>query len=221
MEIQKLNLFRGISQEEIEDMLRCASTSKKKYKEGEYLFRVHDKPVFMFVILSGRAIVARDFSSGRQDIILEVAEGDVLGENFFDPDNKEYWYDAIAGSDTEVLMLPFSFFYGFCGNACKKHQELIKNMLEIFSVRNSELSKKAHILSCNNLRERIALWLLDNCNESGKVVLNMNREQLSSYLGVTRPSLSRELMKMQDDGLIKADKGWIKIINGEKLENYI
>lgn len=220
MKIEELDLFKDISKGEIEKLLDCSKAIKKKYREGEYLFRQHNKPIYMFVILEGDAVISKDFSSGRQDILLNVHAGDVLGEMFFNPNVDEYWYDAIAMNSMEVLLLPWAFFYGFCRNACGRHQTITKNMLEIFSDRNYEITRKAHILSCNILRERIALWLLNEADESGRVELRMNREQLASYLGVTRPSLSRELMKMQDEGIISTQKNGIKILAYDALEDF-
>ena len=48
--------------------------------------------------------------------------------------------------------------------------------------------------------------------------LAMNREELADYLGTTRPSLSRELMKMQQEQLIETDKYTIKIVDRNALE---
>ena len=48
----------------------------------------------------------------------------------------------------------------------------------------------------------------------------MKREELADYLGTTRPSLSRELMNMQDEGLIEIDRSKIKILNREDLEYF-
>ena len=48
----------------------------------------------------------------------------------------------------------------------------------------------------------------------------MNREELSDYLGTTRPSLSRELMAMQDEGLIEVERSSFKIKDREGLEYY-
>jgi Mn-dependent DtxR family transcriptional regulator len=38
------------------------------------------------------------------------------------------------------------------------------------------------------------------------------------YFGISRPSLAREVSHMQDDGLIKADRKQITILNKEKLK---
>ena len=46
----------------------------------------------------------------------------------------------------------------------------------------------------------------------------MNREQLADFLGVARPSLSRELMRMQADGLIEVSKKRILIRDKKAVE---
>ena len=53
-------------------------------------------------------------------------------------------------------------------------------------------------------------------NDSFKA--SMNREELADYLGTTRPSLSRELMNMQEEGLIEVTRSDFTILNREGLE---
>ena len=73
-------------------------------------------------------------------------------------------------------------------------------------------------MTTSSLRERIAIWLIDSMDEEENVELRMNREQLADFLGVARPSLSRELMRMQADGLIQVSKKKIAIRNRQALE---
>ena len=91
-------------------------------------------------------------------------------------------------------------------------------MLEILSENNFTITRKLHIVTTSSLRERIAIWLLDAADEKSEVALKMNREQLADFLGVARPSLSRELMKMQADGLIEVSKKMIKLRDRMALE---
>ena len=91
-------------------------------------------------------------------------------------------------------------------------------MLEILSENNFKITRKLHIISTSSLRERIAIWLIDAMDENLDVTLHMNREQLADFLGVARPSLSRELMRMQKDGLVEVDRKTIRICNKEALE---
>ena len=117
-----------------------------------------------------------------------------------------------------ILEMPWDFFYHFCSNACDHHKQLTQNMLEILSENNFKITRKLHIISTSSLRERIAIWLIDAMDENLDVTLHMNREQLADFLGVARPSLSRELMRMQKDGLVEVDRKTIRICNKEALE---
>ena len=51
------------------------------------------------------------------------------------------------------------------------------------------------------------------------MTLSMNREELADFMNTARPSLSRELMKMQEDGIIKIEKRNIQIIDFDALQN--
>ncbi len=147
-----------------------------------------------------------------------VEAGNVFGEIFLFGNREKYWYDAVAVTDVAVLEMPWDFFYHFCSNACDHHKQLTQNMLEILSENNFRITRKLHIVTTSSLRERIAIWLIDSMNERGNVELKMNREQLADFLGVARPSLSRELMRMQADGLIRVSKKRIVVLDKETLE---
>ncbi len=209
-------LFRNISQSDIEKMMKCTGAVTKEYETGDYIFREEDTPQYLYLILEGEVSVVKDFMSGRQDILYVAESGEVFGEDFFEPEQRPYWFDAVANTKTVLLLLPWKFLFGFCSNACEHHQQIIRNMLEIMAVKSFNMTKKAHILSSTTLREKISVWLLESM-EAGQVDTRMNREQMAAYLGVARPSLSRELMKMQKEGIIDIDQKRIRIRDKDKL----
>lgn len=214
--LKDTGLFRKVAPAEIQKMMKCSGAVTKEYKAGDYIFREEDMPQFLYLILEGEVSIVKDFNSGRQDILYVAGIGDVFGEDFFGPEQKPYWFNAVANTKTMILLLPWRFFFGFCSNACEHHQQLIRNMLEIMAVRNFDMTKKAHILSSTTLREKISVWLLETM-EDGVADTGMNREQMAAYLGVTRPSLSREMMKMQKEGIISVKKGKIFVSDRDKL----
>lgn len=217
-EINEAPLFYSISQEELTKMLTCSKARERSYEAGAYIFEQGSKPKNLFLLLEGQVHIVKDFTSGKRDVLYLVAEGNIFGELFLFSSMEQYWYDAIAVTPVKTLELPWDFFYHFCSNACHHHQQLTRNMLEILSKNNFTLTKKLHIVSTSSLRERIAIWLIDSGNEKDVVHLAMNREQLADFLGVTRPSLSRELMRMQNDGLIAVSKKVIQILDREAIE---
>ena len=83
------------------------------------------------------------------------------------------------------------------------------------------MNQRLQVLSAGNLRQKIARVLLQHCDESGKVSLPMNRVQLASYLSATRPSLSRELAKMNEEGLISIDKKKLSVPHPAQLASLL
>ncbi len=219
---ERIHLFRDISKEEIEKMFCCSKTVERSFEDGSYVFRQGETPRNLFLVIEGSVMISKDFASGKRDVLFMIGQGDVFGEMFLFADAKAYWYDAIAQGKVKVLEIPWEFFYCFCSNACEHHRMITKNMLEIQSEKNFTMTRKLHLLSGTTLRERIALWLIEQmdsgCADADTVRLSMNREELADYLGTTRPSLSRELMKMQQEQLIETDKNTIRIVNRDVLE---
>ncbi len=219
---ERIHLFRDISREEIEKMFRCSKTVERSFEDGSYVFRQGETPKNLFLILEGSVMISKDFASGKRDVLFVVGQGDVFGEMYLFADARTYWYDAIAQGKVKLLEIPWEFFYCFCSNACEHHRMITKNMLEIQSEKNFAMTRKLHLLSGTTLRERIALWLNEQADDNSAgthiVRLAMNREELADYLGTTRPSLSRELMKMQQEQLIETDRNTIKIVDRDALE---
>lgn len=211
-------LFQMITDKETQRILKCSKSREKEYPSGTYIFEQGGIPSRLFLLLKGQVQICKDFTSGKRDVLYLVEAGNVFGEIFLFGDKKHYWYDAVAITDVTVLEMPWDFFYHFCSNACDHHKQLTQNMLEIMSENNFQITRKLHIVSTSSLRERIAIWLIDSMDENSVVELHMNREQLADFLGVARPSLSRELMKMQKDGLIEVSRKSIRICDRDAVE---
>ena len=123
-----------------------------------------------------------------------------------------------ATCDTKVIALPREFMSGTCASGCGYHNHLINNMLMSFARNAYALNMRLRILSCPTLRQKIAKMLLVYNDRDMSKPINMTREGLAEFLGVTRPSVSRELMKMQDDGLIEIKGRKIYVLDPAEIE---
>lgn len=88
---------------------------------------------------------------------------------------------------------------------------MIRNMLGIFAHKAFFLTRRVSLLSSGSLRRKLAALLLEHRRTDGSLALTMNREQMADYLGVTRPSLSRELSAMRDEGLLHIEGRSIRV----------
>ncbi len=215
-------LFSGMSREDIESCLQCSSAELKSYEKDEIIFRQKDEPQKLLVLLDGTVAVCNDTASGRRSIVATFdRSGELFGEVFLFLNHREYDHYAQAVTPARVLQMPKDFFYHTCGDNCGCHSRLISNMLSILAQKAYFLNQKVQILSCSTLRQKIAKVLLKNCLPDGKVILSMNREELADFLNTARPSLSRELMNMQQDGLIRIQKRDIFIESFDELQNIL
>jgi CRP-like cAMP-binding protein len=85
------------------------------------------------------------------------------------------------------------------------------------------LNKKIENLSAKNIRSRVSSYLLDmyRMNRNATFIVPMKRHELADYLMMPRPSLSREMGLMRDEGIIEFDGSSIKIKNILMLEKSI
>lgn len=214
-------LFQHISREAAERMLVCSKAQFREYPAGSLIFGEDDKPKYLYLLLEGKIQIAKHLPSGKRNLLFQIREMEVFGEIFSGAKEQYYWYEATAVKKSKVLVLPYHFIYGVCSNACEHHRMVIRNLLDIQARNNLQMTKKLHIITNTTLKQKIALWAVDMSDENGKVVMDMNREELADYLGVTRPSLSRTMMEMQKQGVIRIDGKTVWIKNMEEIEKII
>ncbi len=212
-------LFKGLSQDEIEICLKCSDARLKDYDKNQIIFSQMDPPKALYVLIGGSVSVCKDTPDGRRYIVTNIEEGDIFGEVYVFLKKADYNYYVLSNMNSTVLAIPKEYFFTTCDNSCNAHSLIIQNMLGILAQKAYFLNNKVQLLTSGSLRQKIAKYLLDNCNNKKYVKLSMNREQFASYLNVTRPSLSRELINMQEDGLIEVDRDMIKILDMDKLSS--
>ena len=85
------------------------------------------------------------------------------------------------------------------------------------------LNKSITNLTFNSVRQKICNFLITEykLQNSENIKLKMTKEKIAESLGITRPSLSRELINMKDMGIIDYSRSYIKILDLEEIENIL
>jgi CRP-like cAMP-binding protein len=93
-------------------------------------------------------------------------------------------------------------------------------MIRVISKKACDLNRKVEYLSLKTINGKLSKYLLEQSVRSSNTTfkLPMNREKLADFLNVSRPSMSRELGKMRDNGIIEFHKDSIRIKDVEKLK---
>lgn len=201
-------LFRGINEREIAELLSCLKAYEHKFQKGEIIFRAGSPVNEIGLVESGSVNIVVNFYWGNSNIFGHVETGQVFAENYAAIPGRELICDVVACEETQVLFLNMQKMLTTCQHACTYHTRLIKNMLQISAQKNLNLSARMMHTASHSLRERLLSYLSKQALENGTLhfTIPFNRQQLADYLAVNRSSMSKELSKMQDDGLITYHK---------------
>jgi len=167
------------------------------------------------VLLKGIVAICNDSGEGKRNVVARFDKPGVLfGEVFVFLGKKTYGNYSQAVSDAKILEIPRSAFTPAKENEyCSK---MISNMMTILAEKAYFLNQRLQIVSSVTLRQKITKLLLMNADEN-RVNLTMTREELADYLNTTRPSLSRELMKMKEESLITMEGKIIILLDTKEL----
>ena len=218
--LKDTKLFIGLNEEEILTCLKSGDFNIEEFEKDETIFHVGDKAKHINVLIDGAVSICRDSMDGKRSIVaIFNTVGAIFGEVFLFLDNKGYEHYARAASKVKLLKISKDYLFEGSKEGKDYHKVFLGNMLSDLAFKNYYLNRKVQILSCSSLRQKIAMFLIQNMDRNKRCISGLGREEMADLLNTARPSLSRELMKMQEEGIIEIDKKHIIIKNIEALEN--
>lgn len=219
MQLQQLQIFHNLTEEELKKSLVCSQAIVRKYKKNEYIFQQGDAPKKLYFVLEGEIELGSINLNGKVTRISRVTVGEEFGEVEMFLRQSAYPGYARAKKEVSVLEVSQSFFGGRCERNCVHHSKVVFNMLQLFAEKADKHNHQIEVLTSGNLRQRVAAYLLENSNPDYRVKLQMNREDLAAYLNTTRPSLSRMLLNLQEEGIIQiVNRKVIEILDYDRLQ---
>jgi CRP-like cAMP-binding protein len=219
-EVSKTDLFYGIDREDIQGMLNCLKPRVCSYNRNDYIVSGGDTYESIGIVLRGKATVSKENAAGNRVVMTILKQGDIFGEIIAFSRQMTWPATVQAQEMCEVLFLPREKIIGECERLCPWHRTLIQNFLRIISERAIMLNKKVEYLTIKSMRGKISTYLLEQYNRTGdkNIILPLNRNELSDFLNVSRPSMSREMCKMRDEGLIDFHLTEFKILDIQALK---
>lgn len=214
--LETSEFFIGIKKEKISEILKSVTYSKMKYKKGEILANEDDPCTSIGAILEGEIDIERIYASGKGIVLNRLKRGDVFGEALVFSENSKYPATIICVSDCTVLHIKRDEIL----NLCTINKKILENFVSLLSNKVLMLNKKVKSLAFRSIREKVVDYILGlkKDQKTLKIKLKVNKEEIASYIGIPRPSLSRELINLKKDGIIDFDRTSITILDEEALE---
>ena len=163
------------------------------------------------IVLEGKIYVKAYSLGGRNFTLNTIRPGGIFGDVLiYGKESKTYPGALITKGRTKIAFIPNKDFeqYLFHDN------DLLLNFLNMISEKAYQMNMKSKLLSQDTIRDKILFWLQQQKVEqkSNTINLQMTKEELANILFVQRPSLSRELIYMKEEGLIDYDRKSITIL---------
>lgn len=172
------------------------------------------------LILKGAANVENIDSLGNISILMQLKKGDVYGVESAYAGDEFYKDSLIATEKTLVLFMNKHRLITPCENRCKRHDLVVKNLMQMVAESNIKLLDKLSHMSKKTTRDKLLSYFtsMSEKQKSSYFEIPFNVTELASYLSVDRSAMSNELSKMKKEGLIDYDKKQYHLIKHKKYE---
>jgi CRP-like cAMP-binding protein len=214
-------LFRGITTEDMASIFECLKPKVNSYEKNEWVAVAGEKFTGLGIVLSGEVVVSKENAAGSRVIMAVNSPGELFGEMAAFSGDGAWPVTVAARGACTVMFLPAGKIVGSCDRVCVCHRRLITNMLEIVSSKALMLHRKLEYLAIRSMRGKISTFLLELHKRAGRdtFMMPMKRNELADFLNVSRPSLSREMCRMRDEGLIEFHRDSVKIKQVDTLRS--
>lgn len=209
-------LMEGLTDGEIEEILRCLSAVERSFGRGETLFRAGEPLGTMGLVLEGEVCLEKADFWGNRSLLAQVGPGEIFGEVYACEPGRPLHVNVVAGEAGKVLLLDVERVLRTCTNACPFHARLIRNLLGVTARRAYGLSRKLEHISCRTTRAKLLSYLSERAEEAGssRFSIPFSRQELADYLAVDRSAMSTELGKLRREGILDFEKNRFELTSG-------
>lgn len=206
--LQNTMLFLGMTELEITEALQVLEAHETRCEKGETLLRAGSVTERMGLVLEGSVTIESTDAWGNRTIISRAGPGQVFAETYALLDQEPMLVDVTASEDCHILFLRSGRIQSLKNRPDLWVLKYITNLLTISMHKNLILSGRSFHTAPKNIRGRVMAYLnsMSLQKRSREFDIPFDRQQLADYLNLERSALSKELGKMQREGLISCRK---------------
>lgn len=218
-QLQKTTLFQGMTEAEITEALHVLEAHEKRYEKGEILLTAGSVTERMGLVLEGSVTIESNDIWGNRTIISHVARGQVFAETYALLGNEPMLVDVTANEDCLVLFLGSGGMPIRADTPRPWAWKYVTNLLFLSAHKNRLLSGRSFHTAPKTIRGRVMAYLnsVSLQQRSHEFDIPFDRQQLADYLNLERSALSKELGRMQRDGLIACRKNHFTVCQAGSL----
>lgn len=194
----RCGLFRNMSSENIKKVINETGIKVRDYNDGDVLVKSGSFVKDIGIVISGEVLLyeGKVLKSGDVFGISAAAVGAV---NI---------YDVQAAGESKAAYINYGKLIKCAGKEFAGFHRVVENLTGLIADENIKMYERLAALTQSNLRSKLLEYFKIQRVLHGGSVLSpgMSRYEIANYLCVDRCSLSRELTKLKNEGIIETDK---------------
>ncbi len=211
-------IFSGLTESELGFLAQRAVS--RHYSPGEMVFGEGEPCSGLYVVESGNVRIFKSSPNGREQVLSIDGPGNSIAEiPVFD--GGTYPASGAAVDDVTLLFVSKQDFNALC----LAHPQVPLKVLRVVGARLRRLVGIIEELSFTTVRHRLASYLWRLAQKSGKrtaegveVTLPITNQELAAQIGTVRELVSRNLSRLQAEGMLKTDGRNVLIYDLKTLE---
>lgn len=204
--LKQCELFQGLNEADIKELLEKADTIQKSYIKADYILRTGNKTNYIGVVISGKAIVLQEDLWGNRNVITKLYPGNFFAEPFAIVPNTVSSVSVQAIMDCTIFGLNIRKLLASDLTGASYHL-LVQNLITACARKLLISNDKITHVSKRKTREKLLSYLSAQSIKSSSLTFDIpyDRQQLADYLCVDRAAMSVELSKLQKEGILKTN----------------
>lgn len=179
----------------------------KTYSRNQCIFNEGQECLYLCLVIKGSVAIKTFTYFDLEYTIRTINEGDLFGEFLMFAKQNNFQGAVYAQKETTIAFINKPKLLSIL-----KDTTIMSNLLTIISQIMISTQAKVKILSQKTIRDKILFFLNSKVQENhNKTIQIDSKEEIAAILNVPRPSLSRELILLKQEGVIDFGKHYITI----------
>jgi CRP-like cAMP-binding protein len=209
--------MNDFSQKDICETLKNINYTTTLFSKGQIVALEGTHCSNIGILLDGSVEVQRIYASGKTVTMSKLTLGNIFGEVIIFSNKNTYPATITASENCRIMFIPKESILKLCAF----NGTFLNNFMTLLSNKILMLNKKLQNISYQTIRQKVISFILDEYKVQNNLILTLNctKKEMAEQLGIPRPSLSRELISMKDEGIIDFHKNTISILDLNILED--
>ncbi len=218
-QIRKNYLFSNMTDREIEDIFECLSARIVKPSARDIILRPGEDVSEICVILDGNLVEFTVGVNGARKVISSKVDGDMFGLPQCYTAPKKSVSFITAATDCTLLYISAESVFVLGEKPLECQKKLLSNLVTGLCGKIVDLQQNKDFMAIHGMRKKIASFIYEKYVEQGSlsVRLGVDRNGMAKYLNCSRPSMSREMIGMREEGIFDFRKDLVQIKDPDRL----